>query len=88
MEAQLEYSRLLHGSGYGIALRKPSHDINVGDLCYWSPDGKASRILNVFDNKQVFSSSATCAIQYLMLISIVAPTERLASFKHFKSGCD
>ena len=88
MEAQFEYSRLLHGSGHGIALRKPTHDINVGDLCYWTQDGKATRILNVFDNKQVFSSSATGAIQDLTLIIIVAPTERLASFQHFKSGCD
>jgi hypothetical protein len=63
MEAQLQYSRLLHGSGHGIALRKPTQDINVGDVCYWTQDGKACRILNVFDNKQVSSSGATRAIQ-------------------------
>lgn len=55
MEKQQEYARLLHGSGFGIALWKPTHDVDVGDLCYWSPDGKATRILNIFDNKEVLS---------------------------------
>lgn len=55
MDAQLEYSRLLHGSSHGIALRKATHDIDVGDICYWTQDGKALRILNIFSNKQVTS---------------------------------
>ena len=55
MDDQREYARLLHGTGYGIALRQPTHDIDVGDICYWSPNGKATRILNVFDNKDVLS---------------------------------
>ena len=75
MEAQLQYSRLLHGNGHGIALRKPTHAIDVGDLCYWSPDGKATRILNVFDNKQVSSSGATGAMQALDTDYLVASTE-------------
>jgi len=53
MDQQLEFARLLLPSGNGIPLRKPTHDIDVGDICYWSPEGKASRILNIFDNKQV-----------------------------------
>jgi len=53
MDAQLQYSKLLHASNYGIALRKPSYDISVGDLCYWDQEGKATRILNIFDNYQV-----------------------------------
>ena len=53
MEEQLQFARLLHGSGHGIALRNPTHGVDVGDLCYWSPDGRASKILNIFDNKQV-----------------------------------
>jgi hypothetical protein len=53
MEEQLEYARLLYGNGHGIALRKPTHDVDVGDLCYWNPEGKAVRILNIFDNRQV-----------------------------------
>jgi hypothetical protein len=71
MEEQLEYSRLLHGSGHGIALRKPTQDIEVGDICYWNPDGKATRILNVFDNKQVL-------ILTYLLTMIVARIEQLA----------
>ena len=53
MDEQLEFSRLLYNSVSGVALRKPTHGIDVGDLCYWSPEGKATRILNVFDNAQV-----------------------------------
>ena len=53
MDQQLEFARLLRPSGHGIALRKPTTDINVGDICYWTPDGKATRILNIFDNKDV-----------------------------------
>jgi hypothetical protein len=55
MEKQQEYARLLHGSGLGIGLWKPTYDIDVGDICYWSPDGKATRILNIFDNKEVLA---------------------------------
>jgi hypothetical protein len=55
MEEQQEYARMLHGSGHGIALRQPTHDVDVGDLCYWSPNGRATRILNIFDNKEVRS---------------------------------
>jgi len=54
MDGQLEYAKLLHGAGHGVALRKPSLDVEVGDLCYWDPEGKATRILNVFDNREVF----------------------------------
>ena len=66
MEEQSEYARLLHPNGHGIALRNPTHDIDVGDLCYWSPEGKATRILNVFDNVQVSPSGATGAITQLV----------------------
>jgi elongation factor P hydroxylase len=54
MDEQVDYSRLLHGSGHGIALRKATTDIDVGDLCYWNPDGRATKILNVFDNAEVY----------------------------------
>ena len=57
MDQQLEFARLLQPSGNGIALRKPTLDIDVGDICYWTPEGKASRILNIFENKQVRTSS-------------------------------
>lgn len=54
MEEQIAFSKLLYESSrHGIALRRPTQDINVGDLCYWSPNGTATRILNVFDNRQV-----------------------------------
>lgn len=53
MEQQIAYSKLLHGSGHGIALKHPTQDIDVGDLCYWDSNGKAVRILNVFDNEKV-----------------------------------
>ena len=53
MDAQLKYAKLLHASNYGIALKKPCYDVNVGDLCYWDQEGKATRILNIFDNDQV-----------------------------------
>jgi len=53
MDAQLKYSDLLYTINYGIPLRKPSYDINVGDLCNWSQEGKATRILNIFDNHEV-----------------------------------
>ena len=62
MDQQLEYSRLLHGSGHGIALRKATHDVDFGDLCYWSPDGKAIHILNIFEHQQVYLPGATGAL--------------------------
>jgi len=55
MEEQHEYARLLSGSGHGLALKQPTYDVDVGDICYWSPTGKAIRILNIFDNKDVSS---------------------------------
>jgi hypothetical protein len=54
MDEQLAYSKLLHHTGNGLALKKPVQDVDVGDLCYWA-DGVATRILNVFDNKEVYS---------------------------------
>jgi aspartokinase len=48
-----EYARILRESGHGIALRKPTCDVDVSDLCYWSPEGEAARVFNIFDNKQV-----------------------------------
>jgi len=53
MDQQLEFARLLQPSGNGIAILKATHDIDVGDICYWTPEGKATRILNIFDNRQV-----------------------------------
>jgi hypothetical protein len=58
MDEQVDYSRLLHGSGHGIALRKTT-DIDIGDICYWNPDGRATKILNVFDNAEVFHHKST-----------------------------
>jgi hypothetical protein len=55
MDEQLAYSKLLHATGHGIALRRPSQEVDVGDLCHWDPDGKPMRILNVFENKEVSS---------------------------------
>jgi hypothetical protein len=52
MEEQQAFSRMLYSSGHGIALRHPTQEINVGDVCYWE-DGIATRIFNVFDNKDV-----------------------------------
>jgi hypothetical protein len=53
MDEQQAFAELLHGSRHGIALRRPTQEIDVGDLCYWDTDGTASRILNVFENKEV-----------------------------------
>jgi hypothetical protein len=53
MNEQLEFSTLLHPCGHGIALRKEASQIDVGDICYWDQVGKATRILNIFDNKEV-----------------------------------
>jgi hypothetical protein len=54
MKEQLSFSELLKSNGLGIALRKPTQDINVGDVCYWDAKGTATKILNVFENKAVF----------------------------------
>jgi len=54
MDEQRAFSQLLYGNGHGIALRHPTQDIDVGDLCYWDADGRATRILNVFDNTEVY----------------------------------
>jgi hypothetical protein len=56
MEQQIAFSKLLHGSGHGIALKHPTQEIDIGDVCYWDADGKAVRILNVFDNTKVLFS--------------------------------
>ena len=53
MDEQQAFSQLLHNSGYGIALRHPTQEIDVGDVCYWDADGTATRIFNVFDNAEV-----------------------------------
>jgi hypothetical protein len=58
MDTQIKYSKYLFASNYGIALQKPSY-INVGDLCFWDDEGRAVRILNIFDNQQVCLSRAT-----------------------------
>lgn len=60
MDEQGAFSQLLYGNGHGVALRHPTQEIDVGDLCYWDADGRATRILNVFDNKEVhFSRGGT-----------------------------
>jgi hypothetical protein len=53
MVTQMKYSKHLFSSNYGIALIKPSDVISVGDLCFWDKEGRATRILNIFDNHQV-----------------------------------
>jgi hypothetical protein len=53
MDEQQAFSSLLYGSGHGIALRNPTQEIDVGDVCYWDMDGTATRIFNVFDNTVV-----------------------------------
>jgi hypothetical protein len=53
MDEQQAFSRILYSSGHGIALRFPTQEIDVGDVCYWDTDGAATRIFNVFDNKDV-----------------------------------
>jgi len=53
MEDQLEFARLLYGNGHGLGLKKATHDVEVGDICYWTPEGKACKMLNIFDNAQV-----------------------------------
>lgn len=55
MDEQHAFSRLLHSSGHGIALRHPTQEIEVGDVCYWDADGTATRIFNVFDNAEVLT---------------------------------
>jgi len=53
MAEQQEFAKLLYSRGLGIALRRPTQEIDVGDVCYWDTDGSAVRILNVFDNADV-----------------------------------
>ena len=53
MKEQQSFSELLQNNGHGIALRHPTQEINVGDICYWDEKGTATRILNVFDNSDV-----------------------------------
>jgi len=53
MEEQLVFSKLLQEAGEGIALCRPTQDIDVGDICYWDSNGRATRILNVFENQEV-----------------------------------
>jgi serine/threonine protein kinase len=60
METQIKYSKLLHPNNLGIALKYPSDNINVGDLCFWDEHGKAVRILNIFDNHKVCLLRAAC----------------------------
>lgn len=47
------FSKLLQDAGEGIALCRPTQDIDVGDICYWDSNGSATRILNVFENREV-----------------------------------
>jgi hypothetical protein len=56
MDEQLAFARLLKYSGQGIALCRPSQDVDVGDICYWDSNGTATRILNVFENGEVRSN--------------------------------
>ena len=55
MKEQQSFSELLQNNGHGIALRHPTQEINVGDICYWDEKGTATRILNVFENSDVYS---------------------------------
>ena len=57
MDEQQAFSRLLYSSGHGIALRRPSQEIDVGDVGYWDTDGKATRIFNAFENAEVLLPS-------------------------------
>jgi len=53
MEEQRSFSKHLHPNGHGIALRHETADVTVGDICFWDEGGKATRILNIFENKDV-----------------------------------
>jgi hypothetical protein len=53
MDDQQAFSELLSNTGFGIALRHPTQGIDVGDVCYWDADGAATRILNIWENKEV-----------------------------------
>jgi len=55
MEAQIQYASLLahHSPNLGTAILK-SVQFKLGDLCYWDEDGSPIRILNVFENSEVF----------------------------------
>jgi hypothetical protein len=54
-----KYSEILYPRNYGIALKNPSDDISVGDLCFWDLHSKATRILNIFENQEVCLSHST-----------------------------
>jgi len=73
MKEQQSFSELLQNNGHGIALRHPTQEINVGDICYWDEKGTATRILNVFDNSDVCSRSGTGS-----MLMAVAQREQLA----------
>jgi len=73
MKEQQSFSELLQNNGHGIALRNPTQEINVGDICYWDEKGTATRILNVFENSDVRPLSGTGSI-----LMLVAKGERLA----------
>jgi len=55
MKEQQSFSELLQKNAYGIALRHPTQEIDVGDICYWDAKGAATRILNIFENRDVSS---------------------------------
>jgi len=54
MEEQQAFAQLLFDSSHGIALLRPTQELDVGDVCYWDTDGTAVRILNIFENKEVY----------------------------------
>lgn len=55
MKEQLSFSELLQKNPHGVALRNPTQEVDVGDICYWDAKGTATRILNIFDNSDVRS---------------------------------
>jgi len=54
MDEQQAFAQLLFDSKHGIALRRPTQELDVGDVCYWDNDGTAVRILNIFENSEVY----------------------------------
>jgi hypothetical protein len=73
MKEQQSFSELLQNNGHGIALRHPTQEINVGDICYWDEKGTATRILNVFENSDVHPRLGTGS-----MLMAVAQREQLA----------